>query len=1028
MQNTAIQAFPMSPQQKRSWQWQNQSGGEAGVVHAAMTIKGVLDKERLQTAIEKAVAPYEILRTRFAILDGLRQPSQVIEDTAPIVLETHIEAVSSLEQLPLARFILQAEGPDYRLSLALPAMIGDAFSAASLLSQVIDAYSGASFGDEECLQYADVAQWQWELLESEEGDDEQTEWNQRRQNLDTFRLPFHREGEPSSSAQVVHASLREDTLDGLERDGFDPRHVLGAAWYVLLARMSSNHKVTVACEYDGRAYEELADTIGPLARFLPLALEVGADDPLKEVIGRFRDEDTHIADICEYDRYALEGEQPAYGFSHRVLPGIRQTDGIQWQVDRVHSGAEPFALHLDVCTYEEGTRIRLHYRESAISRDDATHLIRAYRALVRSMADQPNIPLADANLCDEDALMRLQTPIVDTRKNTRTTFLHAFDHSVAQNPEAVALRYGDKTYSYMQLDLSSDHLASRLVEEGVWPGAHVGVAYPDGPELLVSILGIFKAGATYVPIDPNLPGERFQHIVEDSQIFSLCAPLDFPHYAPQHLCHLVVDMDPIAVGAPVSLRISQNQPAYVIYTSGTTGQPKGTPITHGSLYNYLKWVNTELLAGEELPIPATTNPSFDASLKQLLAPLMRGGQVWMLKEGTIADPHSLYQSLCVGEPIGLNCVPTLWRALLDVIADLPGSMRLAQISHLFTGGEAFDEALLQRTRQLFPSLKIINLYGPTEATANATYARIPEQGPVTIGKALTNVQTYVLDRNMQPLPANVPGELYLGGPGLSPGYFNRPRISAERFVPNPFGGQEGARLYRTGDLVSADSSGNLHYLSRADHQVKIRGFRVELGEVEALLRKAPGVSEAVVTLYQREDEKRLAAYLTTQEAKFDTGVVRNWLADRLPNYMIPASIQVLKSFTYLSAGKIDRRALPEPIVSERVYRAPETPEQEALCHTWAQVLKLERVGLDDDFFEIGGHSLLATQLVTRVRKVFRVQIPLRSLFDANTVADMAEILAYHEPKPGQNRVIATAYMKIQNMSPEERARLKAARR
>ena len=434
--------------------------------------------------------------------------------------------------------------------------------------------------------------------------------------------------------------------------------------------------------------------------------------------------------------------------------------------------------------------------------------------------------------------------------------------------------------------------------------------------------------------------------------------------------------------------------AYVIYTSGSSGLPKGVAIEHGSLSNYLCWVNESLFAGSMHNLPFVTGLSFDASLKQVFGPLVRGDQVWMLSNDTVSDPSALLAALNTRSNVALNCVPSLWTALLNSVPKSEIANRIKSLRCLFVGGESLSPELLDRTFVELPQLEVWNLYGPTESTANAVFSRITPGKKPFIGRPIANTEAYVLDSNLQPVPIGVVGELYIGGVGLARGYLGRPELTAERFVPHSFSGQPGKRLYRTGDLACFREDGQLEYQGRIDQQVKIRGFRIELGEIEAVLSEHPAVRQSVTIA--REDvagDKRLVSYIVAAEP-VESGELRRHLKQQLPDYMIPSAFVLLDALPLTPNGKLNRQALPEPTrVEHQASSTTQTPIEEIITGICAHLLKCEEVSGADNFFEIGGHSLLATQLIARLRDSLALEIPVRWVFQSSTLAELAERVA-----------------------------------
>jgi amino acid adenylation domain-containing protein len=517
------------------------------------------------------------------------------------------------------------------------------------------------------------------------------------------------------------------------------------------------------------------------------------------------------------------------------------------------------------------------------------------------------------------------------------------------------------------------------------------------------MLGILKAGGAYVPLDTESPKERLAFFLQDTRTPILVTKKSLIERLPLDEAQLVcLDVDevtirqerlnnPIVRGTPTSL-------AYVTYTSGSTGQPKGVMIEHRSLVNYLQWVNSCLLNDATVTIPAITEITFDACLKQLLAPLLCGKQVWLVSRELVIQPAALVRELRKKGRVGLNCVPSLWAAILDEVDSVPDMTLAESLTCLFLGGERLSGELVKKSLTVLPGVEIWNLYGPTEATANASKGKVVSADNVTIGKPVANTEIYILDDQLRPVPAGVTGEVYVGGVCLARGYLHRPELTAEKFVASPFTSLPGARLYRTGDLARYLPDGDLKLLGRVDHQVKIRGFRIELGEIESALSQHPSVREGIVLA--REDvagDRRLVAYVVAnQQPVPSTENLRSFLKLTLPEYMLPTTFVFLDSLPLMPNGKVDRASLPCPdrrsAALERNYVAARNPEEEKLAKVWAQVLKLERVGIHDDFFDLGGHSLLATQVMARLRDAFQVELKLRDLFEHPTVAGLAESL------------------------------------
>jgi amino acid adenylation domain-containing protein len=620
-------------------------------------------------------------------------------------------------------------------------------------------------------------------------------------------------------------------------------------------------------------------------------------------------------------------------------------------------------------------------------------------------------------------------------------------------------------------------------------------------EMVVGLIGILKAGGAYVPLDPAYPKERLAFMLQDTQAPVLLTqsrllsqlpkmtadgrPLtdddarsSIPQRStvtgPQSSIPQSAIRDPVVVcldtGWQAIAQESEENPsetptddgrrstvpfpvkpenlAYVIYTSGSTGKPKGVMIEHRSLVNYLCWFNESPLGKKTQNLPATTKPTFDASLKQLFPPLLRGGQVWMISDAAASQLTQLLQWISCHDTFSLNCVPSLWNTVIDAI-DSDSTLVLPEaLSSLLLGGEALSRQLLERTFAFFPGLDVWNLYGPTEATANATVARVFPDGPITIGRPIGNTQVYILDRHLNPVPIGVAGEIYIGGDGLARGYLNRPELTEEKFIGNPFSDEATARLYKTGDLAHYLPDGNIEFLGRIDNQVKIHGFRIELGEIEVVLGQHPAVRGTVVVVREDGDNpkfeiqnagsvgpstplrtgKRLVAYVVVQQEQASTiNELQGFLKEKLPSYMIPSAFVCLETLPLTPNGKVDRRALPAPDQSrpelESPFVAPRTPIEEILTGIWSEVLGLDQVGVHDNFFELGGHSLLATQAISRVRTAFHIELSLRSLFESPSVAGLAVQITQIQAKRIAPEEMTDVLDDLESLSDEEAERL-----
>ncbi|HEY0728915.1 MAG TPA: amino acid adenylation domain-containing protein, partial [Pyrinomonadaceae bacterium] len=580
-----------------------------------------------------------------------------------------------------------------------------------------------------------------------------------------------------------------------------------------------------------------------------------------------------------------------------------------------------------------------------------------------------------------------------------------FAQQVEHHSDRVAVVCGNEALSYSALNARAERLAVRLRQMGIGPESRVGLLLERSVEVVVGILGVLKAGGAYVPLEVGYPDERLRYVVEDAGL-ALVVTYESEAERVRSLgaepVLLEENTDEREVGeARISVHgLSRENLCYVIYTSGSTGRPKGVMVTHGQLLNYVRVVQARLGLSEGLSYGLLTTFAADLGHTVTFPALCTGGCLHVVATEVALEAKRLSAYLKEHEIECLKMVPSQLSALVR------SGERVLPQSRLVLGGEALTEGLVEQVIALAQGTELVlyNHYGPTETTVGAVAGRVWQAGEnraemkagtaaVALGRALGNTSVYVVDRSGEVVPQGVAGEVYIGGEGVARGYLERPELTAERFIPDEFSSEAGARLYRTGDLARYRADGDLEFLGRIDNQVKIRGYRIELGEIEAALCAMAGVREAVVvTRPDAQGEQRLVAYVVGEASGLDQGTLRRELGARLPDYMVPSAIVELDQLPLTANGKVNRRALPEPEHTRQgsEYAAARTPVEELLCGIWAEVLGVERVGVDDNFFELGGHSLLATQVISRINSAFAVEIPVGSLFDARTVHELAQ--------------------------------------
>ncbi|HVF92150.1 MAG TPA: amino acid adenylation domain-containing protein, partial [Blastocatellia bacterium] len=683
--------------------------------------------------------------------------------------------------------------------------------------------------------------------------------------------------------------------------------------------------------------------------------------------------------------------------------------GLKAEMLETYNDTVQFDLVLNALRTERGVRFSLGYNVDLFEDETAARMVNHFGRLLESIAARPDARLSQLEIISPAERRLLlessQGPEADYSIDTCIHLL--FEEQARLSPEAIAVSYEDAALTYEELNRQANQMARYLRALGVRPEQRVGIFLDRSLMLMVALLGTLKAGGVFVPLDPAYPENRLAVMLDDSAPSVILTETGFLENLPRgeessqgkrRLVCLDRDWERIAChgGENPPLEVSADNLAYIIFTSGSTGRPKGVMISHRAICNRLLWMRSAfpLTTGDRLL--HKTPISFDASIWELFEPLITGARVVMARPGGQRDARYLVETMSAQNITTLQLVPTMMKVLLDEagLEDCK-DMRLA-----FCGGEALPIELRQRMRERL-GIGLHNLYGPTEASIDAACGRSTAsglQGMAPIGRPLSNVQVYVLDGHLEPVPLGVAGEIMIAGAGLARGYVNEPAMTADRFIPDPHSALPGARMYRTGDIGRYRADENLDYLGRKDQQVKLRGYRIEMAEIEAALEQDPAVKEAAVILHAREPEdKLLAAYVVSRNGEsIVTADLRKRLKEKLPEFMVPSLFIEIESMPVGPSGKVDRLALPSidrvNPESDRRFRPPRNAIEEVLAAIWEQVLGIEQVGTDDNFFDLGGHSLNATQVISRVREALKVDLPLRALFEAPTISSLGRAI------------------------------------
>jgi amino acid adenylation domain-containing protein len=1022
-------ALPLSFAQQRLWFIdQLEPGSAAYNLPYAVRLRGRLDAAALERALAETVRRHESLRTRFPSVDG--EPAQVIDPPTPIHLslvevsadadpEAALRTLCADEALrpfdlaagPLLRGTLARVGDDdHALLLTLHHAVSDGWSTGVLVRELSALYTAFAAGEASPLaplplQYADYAAWQRARLSGEVLEAQLAWWRETlRDAPPLLELPTDhpRPSMPTGEGGTVRFTLSAETADALRalarREGATLFMTLLAGWQLLLSRWSGQDDVCVGTPVAGRTRLETEGVIGLFVNTLVLRGDLSGAPSFRELLRRAREAALGAFQHQElpFERLVEElapgralGHAPLFQAMLIVQNNAREAlrlGSLKAEVLEPAATAAKFDLTLAVMEADGRLEAELIYRADLFDAATAERMAEAFGALLAAAAAQPDRPAA--SVCFLGAADRRQLAAWNaTERDYPAGLVHElFAVQAARTPDVAALVHRGETLSYATLEARANRLAHHLRARGAGVETRVGVCLERTPELIVALLAVIKAGGAYVPLDPAYPRERLGWMVEDADVRAVITTAALADRLPAGADAVCVDADRERIAArpadaPASIVHPQNL-SHVIFTSGSTGRPKGVMIRHASTAVLLRWLRENVTDDERAAVLGSTSINFDVSVAEIFGTLCWGGTLVLVENAlelpAVADRGIRYASM----------VPTAAAELLRA-GGIPASVRTLNL-----GGEPLPNDLAQALYALGTVEKVGNLYGPTEDTTYSTYSLVPRGGAkVRVGRPVANTRAHVLDTGMRPVPIGVIGELYLAGDGLARGYAARPGLTAERFLPDPFGAP-GSRMYRVMDRVRWTVDGELEYFGRTDFQVKVRGFRIELGEIETALRSHPAVADAVAVV--REDapgERRLAAYaVAAEDADVPSSTeLRAWLAERLPEHVVPSAVVPLRELPRTPNGKIDRRALPAPdfAAEAEAYVAPRTPAEEIVAGIFAEVLGVEQVGAGDDFFARGGHSLLATRVVSRVREAFRAELPLRALFDAPTVRALA---------------------------------------
>ncbi|HEY7403990.1 MAG TPA: amino acid adenylation domain-containing protein, partial [Candidatus Angelobacter sp.] len=1047
--------LPLSFTQQRLW-FINQLEGATPQYNLpeATRLRGKLDREALHQTVTAIVERHEILRTRFAEVDG--EPEQVIDPPFPIHVPVEdlamfdpaeqqarvvaaqrkeSEHLFDLAHGPLLRMrLLKLSEEEYVLLRNFHHIISDGWSQGIFNQEFATLYEAFHLKktnplDPLPVQYADFALWQRQVMDSEAQERHLQYWKEQLLGIpDVLNLPTdHPRGERQSfAADMCRFEMPTALVEALQRLSNSSKATLYmtllSAFAVLLHRYSGQDDIVVGTPIANRQDPQLEGLIGYFVNALVMRTRVTPEQSFHELLATVRatalDGYRHRDIPFEQLREILPPQRslntpPVFQvmFAHQNVPTTgHHMEGLDVEPMKAAMLQVRFDLEAVFSSVAEDLELCWLYNRDLFDRWRMEQMSRQYQTLLEAVIAAPDVPLNQISILSRAERKQLLEDWNQTaRELPQGKLVHQmFEDLAAKNPDTVALDCEDARLSYAELDRRANQLAHFLKKLGVTQESKVGVCLQRGPEMIVSLLGVLKAGGAYVPLDPAYPSDRLAYMAQDSGMRVVLTHTELRDRLAGFQGSIVeLDNDAAQIsqedsGSP-RIKIHAENTAYVIYTSGSTGKPKGVTVEHRQVCNQLMWAGEELRLNTADRVLQKASFSFDASILEIFLPLAWGAGIVVARPGGEQDADYLVRLAIEKAVTYVDLVPSLLEGLLEHPA-ISGWISLRVMS---SGAEVLKPELVKAFYRALPGATLWNTYGPTEATVQATFTPCVEaERSVPIGVPVANTQAYVLDRWMEPVPVGVAGELYIGGAGVARGYWMRPELTAERFVPNPFAPQPGERLYRTGDVVRWSRDGKLEFDGRADHQVKVRGYRIELGEIETALRDHPQVRDSLVTVRDNSGQKQLLAYVIVRDdAAQATGNgplardLQTHLRKFLPAYMVPSDVIVVPSWPLTANGKIDRFALPAPEQQPENYRGPRGPQEQMLCEIVAGVLSLERVGIDDNFFSLGGHSLLAMRLVSRVRTMMGMELPIRALFEAPTIADLVPYLKNQDQAP-----------------------------
>jgi len=1057
---SALGPCPLSFAQQRLW-FLNQLEPESPAYNQpkAIQLKGALDVETLKKVLDAVVERHAVFRTSFHSRDG--QPVQVIADTVSIefpmidlseiprdqrererrMLEITQRPFDLSRDHTLRAALLRLEPTEHVLLLVTHHIASDGWSSRLLFQEIATLYEAFSNNlpsplPELPIQYADFAVWQRNWLQGEVLQSQLAYWKQQLAGeLPILRLPMDyprpaiQTNRGASQTTILSTDLAESLKSLSRHNRVTLFMTLLAAFQTLLYRYTSQDDIVIGVPIANRTRVEVERLMGFFANTLVLRTDLSGDPTFRELLSRVREvalgayahQDLPFEKLVEDINPVRDlSRNPLFQVMFNLQNPTRQEihlPDLSLSTLPTHSVTAKFDLSLSILDRAKEMTGTIEYNADLFNASTITRMCGHFQTLLQGIVANPEQRLSDLPILTKAERQQLLVEWNDTKKDDfNDRCIHElFEVQARRSPDAVAVVLEDKQLTYREVNRRANQLAHYLQKLGVKSEVRVGMCTERSLEMVIGLLGILKAGGAYVPLDPTYPKERLAFMLQDAQVSVLLTQHSLLETLPQDNAKVVcLDTDWQVMARESeqnpAARVMPDNLAYVIYTSGSTGIPKGVLISHHSIARHCLDIQSHYNLDSNDRVLQFASLSFDVSLEQILPTLISGANL-ILRDAEVWSPTDFLRKITDLGLTVLNLPTVYWHQLAQEWVKLTEPAPRNQLKLVTAGGETMlpeDLRLWQQTP--LSHIRLLNAYGPTEATITATTfdASSPSSRDillqrVPIGRPIGNRRIYILDKNGNPTPIGVPGELHIGGMGLARGYLNRPDSTAEAFFPDPFSEEPGSRLYKTGDMGRYLPDGSIEFLGRLDNQVKIRGFRIELGEIEAVLSQHPTIRDvAVLARDETANENRLVAYVVPkQQPAPEISELRSFLKTKLPDYMVPSAFVFSDALPLMPTGKVDRGALPVPEKTrsalEETFVAPRTQVEKLLAHVWAEVLGLDQVGVYDNFFDLGGHSLLATQVISKLRANLQIELPVGTLFQCPTIAEFASTIIQSQP-------------------------------